>query len=85
MEEFKKQKLDVIYQKEIAEWFNYLDQQEFGEELKEKILVEFESYISGKRTIEELMKEKFPDPKWEIKFIEGIEANYFFKSVLGYA
>ena len=85
MYEFKKQKLDIIYQKEIAEWFNYLDQQEFGEELKEKILVECESYISGKKTIEELMEEKFPEPKWEIKFIEGIEANYFFKSVLGYA
>ena len=85
MYEFKKQKLDIIYQKEIAEWFNYLDQQEFGEELEKKILVELEIYLSGKKTIEELMEEKFPDPEWEIEFVEEIEVNYFFKSILGYA
>ena len=85
MYEFKKQKLDIIYQKEIAEWFTYLDQQEFSEELEEKMMIEVERYMEGKKTIEELIKETFPDPKWEIEFIRGMSYNYFFKAVLGYA
>ena len=84
MYEFKKQKLDIIYQKEIAEWFNYLDQQEFGKELEGKILAEIERYMAGKETIEELMKRIFVEPKWEIEFVEGISHNYFFKSILGF-
>ena len=85
MYEFKKQKLDIIYQKEIAEWFTYLDQQEFSEELEEKMMIEIERYMSGKKTIEELMKEAFPNPKWEIEFVREMSHNYFFKSMLGYA
>ena len=87
MEEFKKQKLDIIYKKEIEEWFEYLDQQEFGKELEGKILAEIERYMEGKKTIEELFDEIFPQPKieWEKIFIEGMSHNYFFKSMLGYA
>jgi hypothetical protein len=87
MEEFKKQNLHIVYKEEIAEWFNYLDQQEFGKELEGKMLAEIERYIKGKKTIEELINETFPQPKieWEKIFIEGISQNYFFKAVLGYA
>ena len=85
MYEFRKQKLDIIYQKEIAEWFIYLRQQEFSGALKEKMMIEIERYMSGKKTIDELIKEAFPEPKWEIEFIRGMSYNYFFKAVLGYA
>ena len=85
MEEFKKQNLHIKYQKEIAEWFNYLDQQEFGEKLEKQMMEEIERFMSTKKTVEEILKEMIKEPKWEIKFVEGIEANYFFKSALGYA
>jgi hypothetical protein len=85
MEEFKKRNLHIIYKEEIAEWFGYLDQQEFGRELEGKMMIEIDKYISGKKTIEELMKEKFSNPEWEFEFVNGISQNYFFKAVLGYA
>lgn len=85
MEEFKKQGLHIKYQKEIAEWFNYLDQQEFGKKLEKQILQEIDRYMAGKESIEELMERIFVEPKWEIEFVEGIKANYLFKDILGYA
>lgn len=87
MEEFKKRNLHIVYKEEIAEWFNYLDQQEFGKELEKKMMIEIERYMSGKKTIEELINETFPQPKieWEIEFVGGISQNYFFKSILGFA
>lgn len=87
MEEFKKRNLHIVYKEEIEAWFEYLDQQEFGKELEGKMLAEIERYMEGKKTIEELINETFPQPKieWEKIFINGISQNYFFKSVLGYA
>jgi hypothetical protein len=85
MEEFKKQDLHIKYQKEIAEWFNYLDQQEFGRKLEKQMLQEIDRYMAGKETIEELMEKIFVEPKWEIEFLEKIPYNYVFKSILEYA
>ena len=87
MTEFIRQGLHKKFKKEIEEWFIYLDQQEFGRKLEKQILQEIERYMSGKKTIEELIEEVFgkKKTKWEIEFIEGIKANYFFKSALGYA
>jgi hypothetical protein len=79
--------LHNIYKEEIEAWFIYLDQQDFGKELERQMLDEVERYMAGKKTIEELINEKFPAPKieWEKIFVEGISQNYFFKSALGYA
>ena len=87
MAEFIKQKLHEKYKEEIEAWFIYLDQQKFGKKLEEQMLEEIERYMNSKKTIEELIKEMFPPikPVWVTEFIEGIEANYFFKSILGYA
>ena len=85
MYEFKKHKLDIIYQKEIAEWFVYLDQQEFGKKLELQIMEEIERFMSTKKTAEEIVNEMIKEPKWEIEHIKNIEVNYFFKSALGYA
>lgn len=85
MKKFKEEGLHIKYKKEIAEWFIYLDQQEFGKKLEKQMLKEIERYMDGKETIEELMKRIFVEPKWEIEFIEQIPYNYVFKSVLGYA
>ena len=85
MAEFLKQKLDVKYKEEIEAWFVYLDQQEFGEKLELQIMEEIERFMSTKKTTEEIAREMFKDPKWEIMFVKEIKVNYFFKSVLGYA
>ena len=85
MRNFKEAGLHIKYKKEIAEWFTYLDQQKFGKKLEKQMLREIERYMSGKESIEELMKRIFVEPKWEIEFIEKIPDNYVFKSVLGYA
>ena len=87
MNEFIRQKLDIKYKEEIEAWFIYLDQQKFGKELEGRMLAEIKRYMEGKKTIEELINETFPQPKieWEKIFIDGISQNYFFKAVLGYA
>jgi len=89
MQEFKKQGLHIKYKKEIDEWFNYLDQQEFGKMLEKQMLKEIDRFMAEKKTIEELLKEIFKEPKWiieiEKEFIEHIPKNYVFKSILGYA
>ena len=85
MKEFKKRGLDIKYKKEIAEWFNYLDQQKLGRKLEKQMLQEIDRYMAGKKSIEELMKKVFKEPKWEIEFIGQIPKNYIFKSALGYA
>jgi len=85
MTEFKKRNLDVVYQEEIKEWLDYLDQQEFGRELEKKMLIEIKRFIAGRKTIEEIVEEAFNKPEWIIEFVEYIPANYVFKSILGYA
>lgn len=81
MEEFRKRDLHIEYQKEIEEWFIYLDQQEFGRELKEKISKEIDRFLKTRESVEELMERVFGKTEWEIEFIEGIEDNYLFKSL----
>jgi len=57
---FKKLKLDIKYQKEIEEWLLYTKQEKFSKKLDRQMLAEIERYMSGKKSIEELIKEKFP-------------------------
>jgi hypothetical protein len=57
---FKKLKLDIKYQKEIEEWLLYTKQEKFSKKLDRQMLAEIERYMNGKKTIEELIKEKFP-------------------------
>jgi len=64
---FRKLGLDIVYQKEIMEWLLYTKQQRFAKKAEKQILDEIERYMSGKKTIEELMKEKFPEPEWIIE------------------
>jgi len=85
MYEFEKRDLDVVYKEEIEAWFIYLDQQEFGEKLEKKMLIEIDRFMSEKKTVDGIMFEAFDKPEWEIEFIESIPANYVFKSVLGFA
>jgi len=85
MAEFEKRKLHITYEKEIEAWFIYLDQQEFGGKLKGKMLKEIDRFVETKESVENLIERVFGKTEWEIEFIEGIEANYFFKSALGYA
>lgn len=85
MAEFKKRGLEAVYKEEIEAWFIYLDQQKFGKELEIKMLKEIDRFMAEKKTIGEIMEETFKKPEWEIEFIEGIPANYVFKSALGYS
>ena len=85
MNEFRKRGLHIEYQKEIDEWFAYLDRQEFGRELKKKMLKEIDRFMATKESIEDLIERVFKKPNWEIEFIEDMPANYVFKSALGYA
>ena len=64
---FKKLKLDIKYQKEIEAWLLMTRQEKFGKKLDRQILDEIERYMRGKTSIEELMKIKFPEPKWIIE------------------
>ena len=76
MAEFKKQKLDIKYQKEIEEWFIYLDQKEFGYQLNKKILIEVNRYMADKKTVDEILEELFEQPKWIIEIEEELIERY---------
>ena len=64
---FKKLKLDIKYQKEIEAWLLQTKQEKFSKKLEKQMLEEIERYMESKKTIEELMKERFPEPKWIIE------------------
>ena len=64
---FRKLKLDIKYQKEIEAWLLDTKQKKFAKKLDKQMLNEIERYMRGKISIEELMKEKFPEPKWIIE------------------
>ena len=89
MKEFKKQGLHIKYKKEIAEWFNYLDQVEFGKRLEKQILKEIDRFISERKSIEELLEEIFEEPEWVIEIEEELIEKYPELSIanilLGYA
>lgn len=57
---FKKLHLDIKYQREIEEWLLYTKQEKFNKKLDRQILAEIERYMMGKKSIEELVNEKFP-------------------------
>jgi len=58
---FRKLKLDVKYQKEIMEYLLARKQERFAKKLDKQMLIEIERYMRGKITIEDLIKEKFPE------------------------
>jgi hypothetical protein len=60
LSEFKKRKLDIVYQKEIEDWLLHKKQESFGEKLGKQILAEIDRYMAGKKSIDELIKESFP-------------------------
>ena len=64
---FRKLKLDIKYQKEIEAWLLDTKQKKFNKKLDKQMLNEIERYMRGKISIEELMKEKFPEPEWIIE------------------
>ena len=80
-------KLHILYKKDIAEWFVYLDQQKFGRKLEKQMMAEIKRHVAGKETIDELVERVFKKPKtkWIVDFVEEIPKNYVFKSALGYA
>ncbi len=59
---FKDAGLEIKYQKEIEEWLAYKKQLLFAEKLGKQILEEVDNYTKKKKTIEELIKERFPQP-----------------------
>ena len=64
---FRKLKLDIKYQKEIMEFLLARKQERFAKKLDKQMLNEIERYMRGKISIEDLIKEKFPEPKWIIE------------------
>lgn len=64
---FRKLKLDIKYQKEIMEWLLAKDQEKFGKKLNKQMLDEVNRYMREKISIDELMKEQFPEPEWIIE------------------
>lgn len=64
---FRKLGLEIKYQKEIEVWLLATKQEKFSNKLDRQMLDEIDRFMRGKKTIEELMKEKFPEPKFEIK------------------
>ena len=64
---FKKLKLDIKYQKEIEAWLLDTKQKKFSKKLDKQMLDEIDRYMRGKISIEDLMKERFPEPKWIIE------------------
>lgn len=65
---FKKLKLDIRYQKEIEDWLLHRKQESFGEKLDKQMLEEIDRYMQGKKSIDELIKEKFPQIIHEIEY-----------------
>ena len=64
---FRKLGLEIKYQKEIEAWLLMTRQEKFSKKLDKQILDEIDRYMRGKISIEELMKERFPEPKWIIE------------------
>ena len=64
---FQKLGLEIKYQKEIEVWLLMTRQEKFSKKLDKQILDEIDRYTRGKISIEELMKERFPEPKWIIE------------------
>ena len=64
---FRKLKLDVVYQKEIMDWLLAKDQERFNKKLNKQMINEINRYLKGMKAIEDLIKEKFPEPKWIIE------------------
>lgn len=64
---FKKLKLDIKYQKEIEAWLLDTKQKKFSKKLDKQMLDEIDRFMRGKKSIEDLIKKTFPEPKWIIE------------------
>jgi len=76
MKEFRKRGLDVVYKKEIEEWFIYLDQIKFGKKLEKQMLKEADRYLSTKKSIDQILNEMSEEPKWVIEIEKGLMEKY---------
>jgi len=86
MDEFLKQKLDVLHEKQIKEWFAYLDQKEYGLRLNKMILKEVNNYLGNRETIDEFIDRMFKKKELQIEFIADEEISLdTAKLLLGYA
>jgi len=61
-------KLDIRYQREIEEWLLYTKQEKFSKKLDRQMLNEIDRYMAGKKSIEELINEAFPQKLHEIEY-----------------
>ena len=49
MYEFKKQKLDIVYQKEIEEWKKLVREEKFSEKLDQSMKKEIERFLKDRK------------------------------------
>ena len=82
MAKFKQLKLDTKYEKEIQEWFVYLDQKKFGLKLQKKMLKEINAFMETKESLDKLMERVFEKPELEIEFLNDSEV--FVKSTIDF-
>lgn len=59
MIEFKKRKLDIVYQKEIEDWLEYKREELYKSNIDKKILTNTDKIFSD--SVEKAMKEAFPN------------------------
>ena len=67
LKRFRDLGLEERYQEEIEAWLLHAKQEKFSKQLDKQILNEIDRFMKEKMTIEELMKERFPEPKWIIE------------------
>ena len=65
--QFRKLELDVVYQKEIMDWLLAMDREKFAKKLDRQMINEINRYMRGMKAIEDLIKDKFPEPEWIIE------------------
>ena len=66
----KTRNFDIRFQQQIEAIENYIkkyDKEGFNRKLDKQMLDEIDRYMRGKISIEDLMKEKFPEPEWIIE------------------
>jgi len=62
-------------QKLIKEYKTYLDQLKFSKKLDKQMREEIERYLNSKKSIDELMKENFPEPKFVCPDLETLHRS----------
>ena len=76
MKELTKKGLDVKYEKEIKDWFIYLDQIKFGKKLEKLMLKEVDRYIATKKSVDQMIAEMAEEPEWIIEIEEELFKKY---------